>query len=310
VVTANASAEYGREAGGVINAVSRAGTNDLHGTLFDFFRNDILDARNYFDPIKKAELRKNQFGGALGGHIIKDKTFFFGNYEGIRQVAGLPFTVNAPSANARKGILICSTAVGGVRQAGCPTPGPAAAGSTYTVPVGPDTASYLKFYGLPTSQPANSDTGTYSFTGKQVTPENFGQGRIDQVFSTKDSAHGTYMYDTGNFTQPDAQNNYLLLSHTNRQLGLIEETHVFSSSIVNTARAGISRNVANITNTAPGPNPLAADTSLGGVPGHTASSLVIGGLTNFGGGLNAPSQYNFYWTSIQGYDDAFYTIPA
>ena len=310
VVTANASADYGREAGGVINAVSRAGTNAFHGTVFEFFRNDALDARNYFDPIpplKKGELRKNQFGGAFGGPIKKDKAFFFGNYEGIKQVAGVPFAVNAPSANARKGILNCSTAVGGVQQAGCPTPGPAAAGSTYTVAVSSDVAKYLNFYGLPLTQPANSDTGTYTFSGRQVTPENFFQGRVDQIFSQKNSMHGTYMYDGGNFTQPDAENNYLLLSHTNRQLGLIEETHVFSSSVVNAARFGVSRNLANITNTAPGPNTLSADTTLGGVPGRTASSLVIGGLTNFGGGLNAPSQYNFYWTSIQGYDDAFYT---
>jgi len=308
VVTANASAEYGREAGGVINAVSRGGTNYLHGSVFEFFRNDLLDARNYFDPVTKGELRKNQFGGAVGGRIIQDKTFFFANYEGIREVAGLPFTVNAPSANARQGILNCSKVVGGVQQIGCPTPGPAAVGSTYTVPVNADVASYLKFYGVPTNQPANSDTGSYTFDGKQVTPENFGQGRIDEVFSSKDSAHGTYMYDDGNFTQPDAENNYFLLSHTNRQLGLIEETHVFSSSLVNTARGGVSRNVANITNTAAGPNPLATDKTLGAVPGRDASSLVIGGLTNFGGGLNSPSQYDFYWTSIQGYDDAFYTL--
>jgi len=308
VVTANASAEYGREAGGVINAVSRAGTNELHGTIFDFFRNDAFDARNYFDPVRKGELRKNQFGGAIGGPVFHDKTFFFADYEGIQQIAGLPFTVNAPSANARAGILNCSTAVGGVQQAGCPTPGPAAAGSTYTVPVNADVSRYLGFYGVPTNQPANSDTGSFTFTGKQVTPENFGQGRIDETFSAKDSGHGTYMYDSGTFTQPDAENNYLLLSQTNRQLGLLEETHIFTSSFVNTARGGVSRNTANITNTAPGLNALAADATLGGVPGRTASSLVIGGLTNFGGGLNAPSQYNFYWTSIQAYDDAFYTL--
>jgi hypothetical protein len=170
VVTANASAEYGREAGGVVNAVSRAGTNAFHGTAFDFFRNDILDARNYFDPVKKGELRKNQFGGALGGRIVKDKAFFFGNYEGIREVAGIPLAVNAPSASARQGILNCSQAVGGVQQTGCPTPGPGAAGSTYTVPVSADVASYLKFYGVPTNQPADSDSGSYTFTGKQVTP--------------------------------------------------------------------------------------------------------------------------------------------
>lgn len=313
VVTANGSAEYGREAGGVINAISRAGTNQFHGTVFEFLRNDRFDANSYFfNPAPGAreaeqELRKNQFGGAFGGPILRDKLFFFGNYEGIRLIQGTPFTVNAPSANARNGILNCPTS-GTVTQAGCPAPGPGAAGFTYTVPVSADTASYLNFYGTPTSQPANSDSGSYIFYGRQVQPENFGQGRLDQVFSTRDSAHETYMYDDGNYTQPDAENNYRLLSHTNRQLGLIEETHVFSSAFVNTARTGVSRNLANISNTTAGPNPLAANTTLGGVPGKTASSLVIGGLTNFGGGLNAPSQYNFYWTSIQAYDDAFYTV--
>lgn len=85
VVTANASAEYGREAGGVINAVSRAGTNRFHGTVFEFFRNDALDARNYFDPIpptRKGELRKNQFGGALGGPVLKDRAFFLRELRG------------------------------------------------------------------------------------------------------------------------------------------------------------------------------------------------------------------------------------
>jgi hypothetical protein len=313
VITANGSAEYGREAGGVINAVSRAGTNQFHGTVFEFLRNDRLDANSYYfnpgtQPEPEQELRKNQFGGALGGPILRNKLFIFGNYEGIRLIQGQLFTVNAPSANARNGILNCTTAVSGVRQTGCPTPGPGAAGSTYTVPVSADVKSYLGFYGIPTSQPLNSDAGSYVFSGRLVQPENFGQGRLDEVFSSKDSAHETYMYDDGNFTQPDAENNYYLLSHTNRQLGLIEEVHVFSSSFVNTARFGVSRNVANITNTEPGSNAAAEDTTLGGVPGKTASSMVIGGLTNFGGGLDAPSQYDFYWTSVQFYDDAFYTM--
>ncbi len=326
VITANASAEYGREAGGVINAVSRGGTNSIHGTIFEFLRNDRFDANNYnFNPqpgviSPEQELRKNQFGGAVGGPILKNKLFFFGNYEGVRQVAGQLFTVNAPSPTARQGILNCTQAPAGTTQNTlCQT----SAGSgilalpgkpgQQQVTVSSDVASYLKFYGVPSPviSPTTgfpTDSASYTFGGKVVTPENFFQGRLDQVFSSKDSAHETYSYDDGNFTQPDAENNYLLLSHTNRQLGLFEETHVFSSAFVNTARIGVNRNVANITNTAPGPNPLAADTTLGGVPGHTASSLVIGGLTNFGGGLDAPSQYNFYWTSTQAYDDAFYTI--
>jgi hypothetical protein len=92
-------AEYGRNSGSVINIITRSGTNQLHGSLFEFLRNDVFDARNYFnrDPAQKSAFRNNQFGGSLGGPIIKNKTFFFGAYEGQRERVGSDFSFLVPT---------------------------------------------------------------------------------------------------------------------------------------------------------------------------------------------------------------------
>src|SRR5260370_13481867 len=90
-VLSNFQPEYGRSAGAVVNIVTKSGTNQLHGTVFEYFRNNALDARNYFNPRgqPQAPFHNNQFGGALGGPIVKDKTFFFGDYEGQRENVGV-----------------------------------------------------------------------------------------------------------------------------------------------------------------------------------------------------------------------------
>src|SRR5207302_10679517 len=104
-------AEFGRSSGGVISAVTRSGTNDLHGTGFEFLRNNALDSLGYFDYANRggsgsvAPYRRNQFGAALGGPIKKDKTFFFGTYEGLRQGSGTNWGPEVPTDTARQGIL-------------------------------------------------------------------------------------------------------------------------------------------------------------------------------------------------------------
>jgi hypothetical protein len=102
VQTSLYTAEVGRVAGGVVNLITKSGTNAYHGTLFEYFRNDILDARNFFTP-NKPEYRQNQFGGSIGGPIQTDRTFFFGDYEALRLVQGTPFTANVPTAAMRAG---------------------------------------------------------------------------------------------------------------------------------------------------------------------------------------------------------------
>src|ERR1700751_2256029 len=103
VLTTNYSAEYGKTSGGVINAITRSGTNQFHGEAYEFLRNSALDARNFFDDptAGKAPFKRNQFGGSVGGPIVKNKTFFFADYEGIRQAKGISNVDNVPSIAAR-----------------------------------------------------------------------------------------------------------------------------------------------------------------------------------------------------------------
>ena len=105
VLTSNYSAEYGRTSGGVINAITKSGTDQFHGDAYEFLRNSALDARNYFDGPKVPPFRRNQFGGSIGGPIVKKKTFFFFNYEGLRQSLSSTSVNVVPSDNARQGIL-------------------------------------------------------------------------------------------------------------------------------------------------------------------------------------------------------------
>jgi len=112
LLTHNFSAEYGRNGGGVISAVTRSGTNELHGSVYEYVRNNIFDARNFFNivnapaPSPLPAFRRNQFGAAAGGRIIKDKLFFFANYEGLRQRQGNTVTASVPDLNARKGFVL------------------------------------------------------------------------------------------------------------------------------------------------------------------------------------------------------------
>ena len=104
VLTTNYSPEFGGTSGGVINMVTKSGTNQLHGSAYEFLRNSDLDARNFFD-VTKPSFKRNQFGGSLGGPIRKDKTFFFGNYEGLRQPLGLTSNAIVPDAAAHQGVI-------------------------------------------------------------------------------------------------------------------------------------------------------------------------------------------------------------
>ncbi len=289
VITTNAPAEYGREAGGIINAVTRSGTNAFHGSGYEFARNSTLDARNFFDGPTLPAFSRNQFGGALGGPIKKDRTFFFGNYEGIRQSQGISGVSTVPSADARNGILHNAD------------------GTTTTVAVDPSTAKYLTFW--PTSNaglaPASDgNVGIYDFSAQQVVQEDFVVGRIDHRLSDKDSLAGNYLYDRAPYTYPDSLNDVFYLSKTARQLGTVEETHLFSPSIVNTFRVGLNRDV--VVNNVPGQaiNPATNDTSLGAVPGLTAAQVFVPGLSNFDGGVGG-SGINYAWTSFQLGNDVF-----
>src|SRR6202790_2882844 len=299
VLTTNYSGEYGRTSGGVVSAIGRSGTNQFHGSAFEFLRNSALDARNFFDgPIPP--FRRNQFGASGGGPIRRDKTFIFGAYEGVRQALGTSIVDNVPSLNARQGIL-------------CDPFSPDCS-KTINVGVDPAVKPYLAFSPLPngplqcTSCVAGAgDTALYTFGGAQVTSENYFTVRVDHHFSDKDNLSGSYMFDNSPSSQNDEFRNKLLLNRARRQLVTLEENHMFNGSLGNSLRVGYNRVFAAAPADSKAINPLAADTSLGFLPGNTAGVINVPGLTIFSGGLSTAHPAVFHWNSWQAYDNVFLT---
>jgi outer membrane receptor protein involved in Fe transport len=296
VLTSNYSAEYGRTSGGVVNAITRSGTNQFHGGVYEFLRNSALDARNFFDG-KIPPFRRNQFGAEAGGPIRKDKIFIFGDYEGIRQSKGITAPDTVPSIAARGGTL-------------CSAPDTTPLCTPATIPVDSSVQKYLPFWPLPNGgiQPGtNGDIGIFTFAGQQVINENFFTIRVDGKISDKDNLAATYLGDITPYSSPDGLNAVLNNTKTNRQIGILEETHIFSSTLVNSSRIGYSRDgvLNNVGLSAI--NLLAKDPSLAAIPGQFASQVQVTGLTPFTGGLKANGPGQFVWNSYQGYDDAFWT---
>src|SRR5262249_46759754 len=102
LLTNTFNAEYGRFSGGIVNVVTKSGTNNIHGSVYEFLRNEKLDARSYFDP-ERGVFKRNQFGGTIGGPIVKNKLFFFGDYQGTREIRGVSQKQNVPSLLEKTG---------------------------------------------------------------------------------------------------------------------------------------------------------------------------------------------------------------
>lgn len=281
VLTSNYSAQHGRSSGGIIGASTRSGTNEFHGSVYEFFRNSALDARNFFDT-EKPPFHRNQFGVSLGGPIRKDRTFIFGDYEGLRSSLGVTQVDTVPSAAARAGNL-----------------------SSGHIQVDLTVLNFVNaFYPLPNGPLLGpGDTGIFRFSGQQITPENYFTTKIDHKVSERDSVAGTYMFDSGTVRQPDELNDKRTGYDSRRQVFTANETHTFNSNVLNSFRFGINRVVATTGLTFPSGNPNASNPSFGTVPGKTAAGVSVPGLTQFSGGLGSPSNFKFHWTSIQAYED-------
>src|ERR1700732_3175204 len=304
VITSNYEADYGKTSGGVVNAITRSGTNQIHGSAYEFLRNSKLDAKNYFDdptqPIPS--FKRNQFGGTIGGPLVKDHTFFFADYEGIRQSKGITTVATVPSAAARSGTL-------------CSSPDPGSTCTQTTVPVDPAAQAYFTFYHLPNQGAvagSNGDLGIYTFAGQQIVNENFFTTRVDHKFSQNDSLFGTYMYDKTPYSSPDGLNNVEFSTLTARQFVAIEETHIFTPRFANSIRIGGNHEAVNNNESLKAINPDAARTDLGlggtAFAGRAAAQVLFsGGISDFTGGIGGSPTYFFHWNSIQGYDDAFFT---
>jgi hypothetical protein len=305
VITSNYSAEYGYTSGGVINAVTKQGTNQFHGAAFEFLRNSALDARNFFENspviLPKSAFRRNQFGASGGGPIIKDKFWIFGAYEGLRQSKGIAHSVVVPSENARIGLLNDETT-------GAPLP-------PITV-----NQNYLTFF--PHCPVANNiapgNTCLFSFSGAQVVPDNYYNFRGDLKLSDKDKVTGAFYYDRSTFTQPDSFDQKLEGFFVGRKGASIEETHLFGSSFVNTVRLGwnYTQGFGQLTPSAINPDAASTDPKFAIEPGlHAARIAGIGGGKGvpefnaaFSGGLNGDAVEDFTHQTVQTFDDAGVTV--
>ena len=310
VITTNYSADYGRTSGGVVNAITRSGTNAFHGSALEFLRNSALDARNYFDrdpngnPIK-SPFKRNQFGAAAGGPLIKDRTFIFGDYEGVRQSKGVALASTVPSNTARTGLFYQ------VDPTSCANDGGVynTTSKTCQVTADPSAAQYLTFWpqAPASAQVSNTDTAQFAFAGQQVLNEDFFTIRADHKISDRDSMSGTFFRDNADFSGPDGLDQVLNGHHINRKAVIVEETHIFSPSLLNSLRFGYSQVEAFDNKSFSAINPMAASSSLASTPGMNAARVNVGGIANFNGGVGSLDYFTNDWKSFQVYDDASLT---
>jgi Carboxypeptidase regulatory-like domain len=247
-------AEYGKKPGGQVSIVTQSGTNQWHGSVYEFLRNNALDARNFFDEGSSAPpFKRNEFGVSLGGPIQKDKTFFFFDYEGFRQALDETSVALVPDAQSR------ADAVPIVRQLGLMNLWPAA----------PANAPDIKITGADGIQ-------QYFSSPLQTIREDFGTARLDHTFSERDNASAVYTVDdsfsnTATVFDPFSTD----LVSLREQVFSLEEAHSFSSSFVNTARFGFSRAGYFFTGE-PTPGTPAASVS-GFLAGLPVGAVVVGG---------------------------------
>jgi hypothetical protein len=246
------SAEYGKHPGGQVLIATQPGTNQLHGSVYEFLRNNALDASNFFDKGSAPPFQRNQFGAALGGPLKAEKTFLFGNYEGLRQRLHQTSAAFVPDAASRAAAVPSVQPLLNLWQiapAGAPDFSPGA--------------------GLPGIAQVFSSP-------LQTIREDFGTGRLDHVFSSRDSLAGVYTIDDGDDTTATTANPYSTDVLTLReQVVSVEETHSFSSSTLNVARIGFSR-AGYFFNGEPTPGTPAA-TVPGFLLGHQVGAVVVGG---------------------------------
>ena len=276
------SAEYGQAGGGIINAVTKSGSNAFHGAAFYFHRNDNLDARNFFDGEAPPEFRRHQFGTSLGGPVRKNKTFFFANYESLLEERGNTTFNTTLSAEARKGNL---------------TSGPVA--------VDPVIARILPFYPLPNG-PVFGDTGFYIFANNTLSHEHFVTSRLDHDAGDRDKLFFRYSYDGARQQSSTDFEAGTRLNRTRHQSTVIEHTRIFSPRLLQTARAGFSRNLTadgDAVTRIPG-----TDTpELEFIPGAgVMGAVLVVGLTDFPGGSGSLGLNKPVLNSYQVSDDLTY----
>ena len=289
VVSDSYSAHYGKRAGAQVSVVTQSGSNQLHGTAFEFLRNSALDARNFFDyttGMRIPPFRRNQFGAALGGPIQKDKRFFFVNYEGFRQRLALSDVTTVPDENARRGLL--------PNAAGVPTP---------VTGLDSRMLAYMSFWPLPNGRNLGGGTALAFNNPKEAIRQDFGTTRLDHIYSDRDSFSGAFTIDDGDKLTPQVDPLFGIAAKLRAEVASLQETHVFSPQMVNTFRVGFSR--AEFAYDSPpfnttfspelsfftGKNP--GQITIGGANAAAASAITAAGANNNPNNHNARTLFTY-----------------
>lgn len=253
ILSHNANAEFGRNTGSTTNIVTRSGTNSFHGAAWEFLRNDAMDSSDHFTQTVQS-LKQNQFGATFGGPIVKDKTFFFGYYEGFRNRKGETVAATVPSAAEKQGNFgelctlgggtfdgagMCSNSAGQLTFFGSPVPFNQA---TLFTPIDPVAAKMLGFFPSP-------NNGSNGFITTQTLAENNDQFglRLDQYLTSADNLNFRYMFSTGPTTNPVSPSGasvpgFPVGEYDRAQNFVTQETHVFSTNTIGVLRFSFLRN--------------------------------------------------------------------
>ena len=308
----NVPAEFGRFNGGVVNVATRSGSNAIHGSLFWFVRNEALNARNYFAaaPARKPEYRRNLYGATLGAPIIHDRLFFFGDYQGVKQLIGVTRISTIPTLAERQGIF---TGVSHIYNPATTT----FTGGKYVrnqfpndvinVPFDPAATALLARFPTPTNLTAAANN--YTRTANDADHQNQFDVRVDGNISSRDHAFGRYSYyseiEEPVTPLPDGSGaitgsvlgagGVVGLSNVLGQQAVMNETHIFSAHVLNDFRLGYTRRGNTIVGTTLG-NTASAALGIPGIPTNAAFNdalplFTFTGFQQLGPSASTFSQY-------------------
>jgi outer membrane receptor protein involved in Fe transport len=257
VLVNNYSAEYGRSTGGIVTAVTRSGTNAFKGTLFEFNRNSRFDSRTVFDDPTEdiPPLKRNQFGGYLGGPVAKDQTFFFGSYEGLRQDRGVTTIATVPSRATRA-----------------------------RTDISPVTRPYVLLFPEPNGRETGA-TGLYSVQVTSPTREDYALGKIDHTISAAHSISARYSWDNAQVDQDQPIPFWTTDARTRSQSFVAEHKWIIRSNLLTVAKIAWNRAYEATDNI----EKITFDPRLFFVPGTRFGNMSISGLTSLGPDTNTPT---------------------
>lgn len=255
------SAQFGRNIGGQINAITKSGTNRFAGSAFEFHRNEALDARNYFDVGNKPDFRRNQFGGTLGGPLLTDRLFFFLGYEALIENLGRTIVTTVPDDNARLGLL-----PGGV-----------------TIPVNAKVLPYLNEFPRANGENLGGGLARYTFPFDQTLDQHFAQVRVDALLANGAQVFGRYTFDDAQQRLPTDFPQFPRSFISRNQFVTGEYRQALGTSTFQTLRFGYSRTRVGQDVEANTTQPVSEF-----APGRTLMGAIdIGGIPRFGPQLSA-----------------------